>query len=474
MKMSKRIPAFLLAAAFLACALPVPAGAAETAGGMSNIGFSTDYTAGQFSDVDESKWYGEQGQQVVGTACRLGLMQGTGGGFVPGGTVSVAEAITMAARLNNLYYGSPVTFSQGAVWYQVYVDYAVSRGIVGEEDFQGNYTRAATKAEMAYIFANALPGQEYSAISTVEILPDVDGSTHFVDSIYLLYRAGILTGDGTGAFHPDTSIDRASAAAILSRVALPSMRKAFVLDASDDFPVWEELYTERMRVNSLDALETLYTAAVLNRIDSFTVRTGEAVVDHFLEDGVIFDFNVTQVYYEYDYENLTVDITYSLFGEVEALCLSKGAAGRASDEAKSYSAQIDAIAGDILKDGMSDREKCRAIHDYMIETYAYDQSLYTDSYSFAGLLDNHKGVCQAYAELFYLLATRAGVYCAMITGTADGTGSGDYRAHAWNVVYVEQNWYHIDVTFDDPIGGRGIYSDYFMLTESEISKDHSW
>jgi hypothetical protein len=128
----------------------------------------------------------------------------------------------MAARLNNLYYGSPVTFSQGAVWYQVYVDYAVSRGIVGEEDFQGNYTRAATRAEMAYIFANALPGQEYSAISTVEILPDVDGSTHFVDSIYLLYRAGVLTGDGTGAFHPDTSIDRASAAAILSRVALPS------------------------------------------------------------------------------------------------------------------------------------------------------------------------------------------------------------------------------------------------------------
>lgn len=473
MKIKRRIPAFLLTLSLVISALPVQAGAAAAGGDMSNIGLSVEYTAGQFSDVDESKWYGESGQQVVGTACRLGLMQGNGGGFAPGGAVSVAEAVTMAARLNNLYYGSPVTFSQGKVWYQVYVDYAVSRGIIGAEDFQRNYTRAATRAEMAYIFANALPGQEYPAISTVEMLPDVDGSTHFVDSIYLLYRAGILTGDETGSFHPETSIDRASAAAILSRVALPSMRKTFALNAEDDFPAWENLYARQMRVGSISELEAIYSAAILNRIDSFTVKTSSNIVDQFLTDGVIYDFNVKMIHYEYDSVNLTVEISYSLFGEVEALRLSQGAAGRASDEAKNYSARIDSLVSAFIKDGMTDREKCRAIHDYMIKTYSYDLNPDADSYSFAALLDDHKGVCQAYAELFYLLATRSGVFCTMVSGTAVN-GNGNSGGHAWNTVYVEHSWYHIDVTFDDPIGGSGICSDYFMVTESQILKDHSW
>jgi transglutaminase-like putative cysteine protease len=474
MKISKRIPAVLLSAAILVSVLPIPAGAEESNGNMANIGLTEAYTAGQFPDVDEGKWYGEENQQVVGTACRLGLMRGNGSGFAPGGAVTLAEAVAMAARLNNLYYGSPVTFSQGAVWYQVYVDYAVSQGIIGADDFQQQYTRAATRAEMAYLFANALPAKEYSAISTAEILPDVDGSTHYVDSIYLLYRAGVLTGDEIGAFHPETSIDRASAAAILSRVALPEMRKTFVLNTSDDFPVWENTYSEQMWVGSLDALIELYAAAVLNRIDSFSVRTSEDVVDQFLKDGVIFNFNVDEVYFEYDYKYLTVSITYSTFGEVEALWLSEGAAGRASDEAKSYSALIDKLRNSILEDDMTDLEKCRAIHDYMTKTYSYDQSPDADSYSFTGLLDSRQGVCQAYAELFYLLATRADVYCALILGTADGTGTGNYMSHAWNIVYVEHQWYHIDVTFDDPLGGRGIYTDYFMLTENEILKDHTW
>jgi transglutaminase/protease-like cytokinesis protein 3 len=63
----------------------------------------------------------------------------------------------------------------------------------------------------------------------------------------------------------------------------------------------------------------------------------------------------------------------------------------------------------------------------------------------------------------------------MLTGFADGSGTGNYVSHGWNIVYVDDAWYHIDVTFDDPIGGGGsIINDYFLITGEEIAADHTW
>jgi len=493
LKKNSRLLALLLILTLLLTALPISVLAVDGSGGdMSNIVYTTGYTVGQFTDVDESKWYGEAGQQVIGSACRLGLMKGIDGGFSPNGTVSLAEAVAMAVRLHNLYCGSTAAFEQGTPWYKVYIDYAIEKGIIFFDDFEDltvektikgagtyvDYTRAATRAEMAYIFANALPDKELAAINTVETIPDVDGSTAHANSIFLLYRAGVLTGDQTGAFSPDASIDRAAAAAILTRVALPAMRKTVTAETSKAVPLWGEVYASRMSVSTAEKLRTIYTTAVLNRIDSFEIKTTKAVLDEFYNGGVIFDFNVHKIQYEYGgYEPslLRITITYTLFGEVEALGLTADAASRASDEALDYNAEIETIKHSIIGDGMTDREKCKAIHDYMTTQYDYDQTFMEDSYSFHGLLDNGVAVCQAYMQLFYLLANRAGVYCEMITGLADGSGTGNYVAHGWNIVYLDDTWYHIDVTFDDPVGGGGkIYYDYFLIESEEIDADHSW
>lgn len=483
MKKINRLFAVLLSLSLLFSVLQVDALAASAAGcSMSNITYTVGYTYGQFSDVDESKWYGEDGQQVISTACRLGLMQGSGSGFSPESSVSLAEAITMAARLHNLYCGSPVDFKQGTPWYKVYTDYAVEEGIISAADFAGtnsrpDYTRAATRAEMAYIFANTLPGEELSGINNVVSIPDVSTGTHYSDSIFLLYRAGVLTGDQTGTFYPDRSINRASAAAILARVALPDMRKSFTLGKDNGVLPWYDIYSKGMWIDSAEKLEDLYTDAVIRRIDSFQVKTTENVLDTFYAAGVMFDFNVSQVLYEYEYKTglLKISISYTLFGEVEALGITEDATARASSKALAYDKRLNAIEDSILTAGMTDREKCKAIHDYMIRNYEYDQNFMDASYSFAGLLDNGVGVCQGYAQLFYLLANRAGVFCEMLTGSADGTGTGYYEDHIWNVVYLDNNWYHIDVTFDDPIGGGGrIYYNYFLISSKQISGDHKW
>ncbi|MEZ0536607.1 transglutaminase domain-containing protein [Caldicellulosiruptoraceae bacterium PP1] len=85
------------------------------------------------------------------------------------------------------------------------------------------------------------------------------------------------------------------------------------------------------------------------------------------------------------------------------------------------------------------------------------------------------GVCGGYAEAFNILAQMAGIPSIVISGEAINTRfSGP---HAWNMVKVNNEVRYVDVTWDDPLpdGGPGyVRYNYFLLTEEQIAKDHSW
>ena len=64
-----------------------------------------------FSDVKDSNWFYEN----VKTAYELGFMNGKSeGAFDPNGNVTVAEGITMAARLHSIYYGTDIESTTAA------------------------------------------------------------------------------------------------------------------------------------------------------------------------------------------------------------------------------------------------------------------------------------------------------------------------------------------------------------------------
>lgn len=196
----------------------------ETPKGLENFTAVNAYIPGQFTDVLETHW----GSANVKKSYELGLMKGSSNArFDPDGNVSLAQAITMAARLNSIYITGAEAFAQGGVWYQTYVDYAKRNGI--PTDFT-DYNATATRAEFAAILAAALPTEALTAINMVAdgIIPDVDMKD--AQAIYMLYRAGILTGnDSAGTFTPKSSITRAAAAAIITRMADMSLRKALTL-----------------------------------------------------------------------------------------------------------------------------------------------------------------------------------------------------------------------------------------------------
>ena len=46
----------------------------------------------------------------------------------------------------------------------------------------------------------------------------------------------------------------------------------------------------------------------------------------------------------------------------------------------------------------------------------------------------------------------------------------------WNMVKVDGKWYHMDVTWDDPLTSDGrpmLRYDYFLISEAKIREDHT-
>ena len=225
-----------LVSAVLSCALALslaaaPALAAEgVQAGMDNFQITQTYASGQFADVSDGAWYA----QSVKTAYELGLVQGVSDtAFNPSGSITIGSTIALAARLHSIYTTGSASFTQGSPWYQVYVDYAVQNGILTSGQF-ADYNANATRRQFAGILAKALPAEALAAVNTVEdgAIPDVVAGSLNYNEIYTLYRAGILTGnDAAGTFAPETTIDRASVAAIVSRMADPELRQSITLTA---------------------------------------------------------------------------------------------------------------------------------------------------------------------------------------------------------------------------------------------------
>lgn len=212
---------------------------------MENFITRNSYIYNQFLDVNEVAWYGATQQGVIQRVYELNIMNGIGNKtFSPNGDLKICEAIKMAAVIRSVYNGDKVLFnSTGEPWYKDYVNYAISNGIISVNTFK-DYNAHTTRAQMAYIFANALPASELQQINTINSISDATKSITNSDSIYSLYRAGVLTGDaGTRGFRPDSKISRAEAAAIVVRLVLPMNRQHFeILPANADLKSYAPKY----------------------------------------------------------------------------------------------------------------------------------------------------------------------------------------------------------------------------------------
>lgn len=149
---------------------------------------------------------------------------------------------------------------------------------------------------------------------------------------------------------------------------------------------------------------------------------------------------------------------------------------------KKVDKKIRSIIKKKIKPGMSTAEKIKTVHDYMVLTCKYDYTNYSNgtipkvSYTPRGVLIKKKAVCQGYAETFQLFMDALGIPCKTVTGTANNGSGNGYQGHAWNMVKVNNKWYHVDVTWDDPVPDQKKYINYgyFLIPDSQMDNDHKW
>ena len=117
-------------------------------------------------------------------------------------------------------------------------------------------------------------------------------------------------------------------------------------------------------------------------------------------------------------------------------------------------------------------DKVKYIHDFIVLNVNYDQTL-TEYTAYAALTKGYT-VCQGYAQLLYRLLNELGIETIIVKGHAKERRTGRAEGHAWNMVKINNCWYHIDCTWDDPIGSNKIHYDYFLISDLAITKSHSW
>ena len=384
------------------------------------------------------------------------------------------------------------------------VAWAVSQGVTtgtGAGTFSPD--SAVTRAE-AVTFLWRAAGEPAPASSVSSFSDVTDRSAYYYDAVLWAAQEGITTGAGGGRFDLNSTLSydqiftflcRAAgetasgddwSAAAVNWASSNGLTDGLSFTAKADCPrsdvvycLWKQMGggetvqdpSQGVPAGSGD-LEGARSAIEAGLLD---METAIDVSAFGVESGALLDLAEDIVNVENFYEPFT-----GYYGVTGLWCLEE--AGQAAqtlyvgygNTPESIQQQRDIVvkAWEILDEtvepGMSDYEIAKALHDYVVLNTAYgfpsDVPRPTAVYSGYFSLLWGCGVCTDYAMAYQLLMDMAGIPCGMVTNAS----------HAWNIVQLDGEWYHVDTTWDDPTPNREGYVryDYFLKSDSYMSQDH--
>ncbi len=319
----------------------------------------------------------------------------------------------------------------------------------GDENGQFRPKASVNRAEMAQILTNAF----HLAAKQKHTFKDVPNPFWAENAISAVQSNGIADGTGNGNFEPYGTVTREQYAQFLYKTL--KYKNADVKDTGDAALLTAFKEEVQKRINTYETNITLPYKTKNNNTDEVMNTLFNAYKEVASKN-------------EYTNNNRS-NVSYGLSGSPGNYTFTLKITYRETKEQTEYvMKQAKAIVSSITQVGMDDHEKVKAIHDYVVKHVSYDTSY--KAYTAYEALVNRSAVCQGYALLTYQLLKEAGIENHFVTGTGDG------QPHAWNLVKIENNWYHLDTTFDDPVPdeqGRVTYS-YFNLSDEQIARNHEW
>ncbi|MBR4830615.1 MAG: hypothetical protein IKZ96_02495 [Bacilli bacterium] len=123
------------------------------------------------------------------------------------------------------------------------------------------------------------------------------------------------------------------------------------------------------------------------------------------------------------------------------------------------------------------KDKIKVFHDYIADHNVYDsvraqtgESNYHSNTAIGALFEGY-AICDGYSDALSFFLDKLDLENVKVTN----------KEHVWNIVKINDEWLHIDLTWDDPIYTNGTQltiHDYFLITtdklESKEDNEHSF
>lgn len=168
----------------------------------------------------------------------------------------------------------------------------------------------------------------------------------------------------------------------------------------------------------------------------------------------------------------TIIINYNNFGSVTI----KVEKLYSEDDIKAVEKEVDKIYNDLIKEDMNIRTKIKAIHDYIINITKYDHEradaisnnfsnynyTYKSNMAYGPLIQN-MAICSGYSDAMAIFLNRMNIPNLKVANDN----------HIWNLVYIDDEWLHLDLTWDDPIVESKedvLIHKYFLINTEELEK----
>ncbi len=126
----------------------------------------------------------------------------------------------------------------------------------------------------------------------------------------------------------------------------------------------------------------------------------------------------------------------------------------------------------IAATGRNEYERELLLHNALAKHVTYQEG--DNAHDAYGALVRGKAVCEGYARAFQYLLYQSGIQCLIAEGESVNPFTGLSEGHAWNVVRIDGQYYHVDPTWDDTnnMNTPVVYA-YFNLTTAQIADDHT-
>lgn len=124
--------------------------------------------------------------------------------------------------------------------------------------------------------------------------------------------------------------------------------------------------------------------------------------------------------------------------------------------------ELEKKSDEILQEASgSNYQKIQYIHNWLIDNIDYDTTYSKpNTRNIYGALISGEVVCEGYAKSFKYLMDKLDIPCILVSGEAVNS-EGKKENHMWNYVKINEIWYAVDVTWDDPI----------ILNNGELNKE---